>query len=80
MTKPSLVKKKFNKGSYRDGVYVIGGVDREMRNSFLVPCPGSSRDAPTLLPIIEKWVLPGSIVYTEEWGAYNDLMARGYTT
>ncbi len=24
-------------------------------------------------------MLPGSIVYTDEWGAYNTLTARGYT-
>ena len=25
------------------------------------------------------WLLPGSIVYTDEWAAYNGLTARGYT-
>ncbi len=72
-------KRKFNKGAYREGMWVLGGVDRETGQCFLVPCPGNQRDGPTLLPIIQRWVLPGSIVYTDEWGAYNSLTARGYT-
>uniref|UniRef100_A0A914WBE8 ISXO2-like transposase domain-containing protein n=1 Tax=Plectus sambesii TaxID=2011161 RepID=A0A914WBE8_9BILA len=28
------------------------------------------RDAATLMPIIQQWVLPGSRVITDQWGAY----------
>ena len=33
------------------------------------------RDAATLLPIIANHVKPGSIVYSDEWSAYNQLSA-----
>lgn len=72
-------KRKFNKGAYREGVWVLGGVDRETGQCFLAPCPDNKRGAPTLLPIIQHWILPGSIVYTDEWGAYNELTAQCYT-
>ena len=72
-------KRKFSRGSYREGMWVLGGVDRETGQCFLVPCPGNARGADVLLPIIQRWVLPGSIVYTDEWGAYNNLPQHGYT-
>ena len=40
------------------------GNTREPEQCFLVPCPGNSRGADVLLPITERWVLPGSIVYS----------------
>ena len=39
------------------------------------------RDATTLIPIIQRNVLPGSTVWNDEWAAYNDynqLNALGY--
>jgi hypothetical protein len=72
-------KRKYNKGAYREGMWVLGGVDRNTGNCFLVPCPGNRRTAAVLLPIIERWVLPGTIIYSDEWSSYNDLTALGYT-
>ena len=77
--KAKFVKRKFNKSAYREGVWVLVGVDRETGQCFLAPCPDNKRGAPTLLPFIQHWVLPGSIVYTDEWGAYSDLTAQCYT-
>ena len=59
-------KRKYNKGAYREGMWVLGGVDRNTGNCFLVPCPGNRRTAAVLLPIIERWVLPGTIIYSDE--------------
>ena len=72
-------KRKYNKGGYREGMWVLGGVDRNTGKCFLLPCPNNKRGATTLLPLIRRWILPGSIIYTDEWGAYNTLTAEGYT-
>ena len=32
-----------------------------------------NRKAETLLPILEKWILPGSRIITDGWVGYNDL-------
>ena len=60
-------------------MWVLGAIDRQTNNCFLVPCPGIKKDAATLLPIINRWILPGSIVHTDEWSAYNGLTAAGFT-
>ena len=31
------------------------------------------RDRATLLPILERCLQPGSVVYTDDWGAYSNL-------
>jgi len=33
------------------------------------------RDAATLVPIIQRLILPGSTVWSDEWAAYNQLNA-----
>jgi transposase-like protein len=72
-------KRKFNKRAYREGMWDLGGVDRNTGQCFLHPCPANRRGAEVLLPLIRHWILPGSIIYTDEWGAYNSLTAEGYT-
>ena len=56
-----------------DGHWVFGGMERGSGNSLLVEV--AHRDAATLLPIIANHVKPGSIVYSDEWSAYNQLSA-----
>ena len=74
-------KRKYNRGALREGVWVLGGVCRSTGNCFLIPCPGNRRSAAVLLPLIQRNVLPGSIVHTDQWAAYNQLTfaATGYT-
>ena len=48
-------------------------VKRMTGECFLVEV--QQRDAATLLPIVQNFVRPGSIVYSDEWAAYNQLAA-----
>lgn len=36
------------------------------------------RDARTLIPIIENEVLKGTTIYSDQWGAYNNIGELGY--
>ena len=72
-------KRKYHRGAYREGMWVLGGVCRDTGNCFLIPCPNNSRDAATLLPLIQRWVLPGTIIHTDMWSGYNGLTAAGFT-
>ena len=78
MHESKFCKAKYNRGrnlNMRDG-WVLGGIERNTRRCFLesVPC----RDSQTLMPIITKWVEPGTTIITDEWRAYQQLGNMGY--
>ena len=52
---------------------MIGGTERITGNSFLVEV--AQRDAATLIPIIKKYIRPGSIIYSDEWRAYSGIQS-----
>ena len=62
--------RKYHRGQYHDGHWVLGGVERNSNSFFLVPCPENSRNAATLNGLIQDWVLPGTIIITDEWAGY----------
>jgi ISXO2-like transposase domain len=70
-----FMHRKYHRGAYRDGHWVFGGVEVGVPhpNCFLVICPGNRRNAATLLPLIEQWVLPGSRVVSDMWAAYGGI-------
>lgn len=47
------------------------------RNGLVRVMPISSREAETLLPLIQIHTKPGSLYYTDEWHAYGSLNVRG---
>lgn len=72
-----LGKRKYNRGHRVEGVWVVGGVERTSeRKVFLVEV--ISRNKETLLEIIKRHVLPGSIIYTDLWKGYSGLENEGY--
>jgi hypothetical protein len=70
---------KYNRGrSPEKPIWVFGIVD----TSF-TPTRGymefvEKRDKETLLPIIERVCLPGSIIIADRWAAYPKIRERGY--
>ena len=69
---------KHHRGAARAETWIVGGVQRDTNDCFLVPCPGGKRSAEVLLPIIQRWVLPGTTIHTDGWRAYRQLSERGY--
>ena len=71
-------KRKNNQGHLVEGVWVVGGCEKDGRGIFAVPV--QNRSAQTLLQIINRYVRPGSIIYTDCWRGYrtNDLAALGF--
>ena len=65
-------KRKYHRGHRVDGVWILGGVERTPeRKVFTVPVP--ERSAERLAEIIQRHVLPGSIIYTDLWRGYSRL-------
>ena len=48
----------------------------DSRKCFLVAV--EKRDEQTLLPIIQKWIEPGTIIVSDCWKAYSKLETHGY--
>jgi transposase-like protein len=47
-----------------------------LRRIILIPV--KKRDGRTLLPLIQKYILPGSIIRTDKWRGYNGLSSVGF--
>lgn len=55
---------------------VLGIFDRSLQKGHFQRV--RNRQAPTIIPIIQQYVLPGSTVHTDDWRAYRCLDRLGY--
>lgn len=58
------------------GSWVFGGISRKTGNVFMVTV--ERRDRETLIPIIKRWILPGTLIIADGWKAYDTLEEHGY--
>ena len=66
-------KRKYNRGRQVEGHWVFGGVERVTGECFMMEV--ARRDAATLIPIIQQYIRPGSIIHSDQWAAYNQITA-----
>ena len=60
-------------------MWVFGGTECDSQKSFPVPLlEKPQKDAETLLPLIQKYIKPGSTIISDEWRAYSKLSDLGY--
>ena len=71
-------KQKYSYGRLVQGSWIFGGIQRGTNDCFLTPCPGNLRDEPTLLRLIQQFVLPGTTIITDGWKSYINLNKYGY--
>lgn len=75
-----ISKRKYNRGRLvSNQQWFFGGVERGSGRCFLHPV--ERRDANTLLPLIQQYILPGSIIISDMWAAYGriDQLPELYT-
>ena len=70
-------KRKFHRGHFVESQWVFGGIEEESRKSFLVTVVDRTEN--TLIPIIQQWIEPGSIIISDCWKSYSNLSKYGYT-
>ena len=71
-------KRKYHKGHKVEGQWVFGGHEKyNKKQIFMIPVP--NRKESTLIPIIKRWIKPGTIIHSDCWKAYSKLSALGYT-
>ena len=63
------------RGHHIEGAWVFGGIERtEEKKVFITHV--ADRSAKTLLEAIQKFVRPGSIIYSDMWREYNGITER----
>jgi transposase-like protein len=70
-------KRKYNRGRRVKGNWVLGGIQRDTRQSFLVRVQDRTRR--TLIREIRRAILPGTTIITDCWKSYSDLVNYGFT-
>lgn len=73
--KRSSARKKYGQDSRRKGEIVFGMMERGGRVKMI---PVKSSGARVLLPLIEKHIKRGAMIYSDEWGSYRRLDRMGY--
>ncbi|GFU84135.1 mitotic-spindle organizing protein 2A [Trichonephila clavipes] len=69
-------KMKYGKGKPVNGQWVFGGVERNSNKCFFRVVPNRTKEE--LLSVIKEWVVPGSVIISDCWRAYNCLSHEGY--
>ena len=87
------VKRKYNRGRVLKEIWIIGAIERISKKCFVKVLLEEinlaeitrdqrltrlRRDKDTLIPIIQQYIKPGSIINSDGWGAYVDLGNLGY--
>jgi transposase-like protein len=70
-------KRKYHRGHFVEGQWVFGGIEEDSRKSFMFAVEDRSEN--TLIPLIKKWIKPGSIIISDCWKSYCNLPTHGYT-
>ena len=66
-----VTQRKSHQGRPVPERWVFGGIDTETNIGFLV-CV-ENRSAEILIPLIKKFILPGTTIYSHSWRAYNNI-------
>ena len=69
-------KRKYHRGHRVDGQRVFGRREGESRKCFMVPVV--DRSEVTLIPIIQQWIEPGTLIVSDCWKSYTNLTEYGY--
>ena len=70
-------KRKYHRGYRVEGQWVFGGIEEDSRRCFLVAV--EDRSKATLLPIIQDWIEPGTLIVSDCRKSYHNLDKYGYS-
>lgn len=69
-------KMKYEKGKSLSQIWVFGGVERGSKNYFIVPL--EEPVSQNLMSLIQKYILPGTVIVSNRWNAYNSIKDYDY--
>jgi len=70
-------KRKYHRGHHVKGQWVFGGIEQQSTKCFMVAV--DKRDEVTLLPLIERWIEPGTVIISDCWKVFCNFEKHGYT-
>lgn len=70
-------KRKYHRGHRIEGAWIFGGIERTENRSIFAEVV-ENRTALTLVEVIQRRILPGSIIISDCWKAYSGLSELGY--
>ena len=71
-----FVRRKYERGRLLNDIWLFGGIERVAKKRFVVALTGEieeKRNKETLVPLVLKYIKPGSTIYNDAWGAYRGL-------
>lgn len=68
--------RKYNVGRAVDGTWILGAVERGSNKSFFEPV--LDRSEATLIAVIKRRILPGTIILSDMWKGYANLDQEGF--
>ena len=70
-------KRKYHRGRQVDGAWIFGGIERgNPQRCFLERVP--DRTAATLIPLVKKYIKPGTKILSDCWRPYDQLEKEGF--
>ena len=69
-------KRKYHRGHLVEGQWGFGGIEEDSRKSFVVAV--EDRSERTLIPLIHKWIKPGTTIISDCLKGYINLNKYGY--
>lgn len=69
-------KRKYHRGHIVEGQWVFGGIEEGSRKCFVVAV--EDRSEKTLIPLIQRWIKPGTTIISDSWKGYINLNKYGY--
>ena len=64
-------RRKYNSGRVVEKQWCFGGTERRTNKCFVVPV--GRRNAATPLPLIRRYVVPGTTIVSDQWAAYSTM-------
>ncbi|XP_068219505.1 uncharacterized protein [Palaemon carinicauda] len=77
-----ITHSKYHKGRPLTQCWLFGGIERTSKKFFveaLIDPGADNRKSETLIPLINRYIKPGSIIYSDSWRGYNKISESGYT-
>jgi len=71
-----VAKRKYNVGRAVDQQWVFGLYDTNSKLGHIQLV--DDRSAQTLIPVIQKFIIPGTTIFSDQWSAYRQLQNLGY--